>query len=89
MGELDQVIVWRVGSRIRVRVEYFDPLGRLRREDLYPPWSDLEAALDWSADLLRRRGLKGSGRVRQLQGSRLVPLPELQARFLRRLQGAS
>jgi hypothetical protein len=78
---LDQVIYWREGNRVVVRVELFDPLGRRRQEDYHPPTADFAAALRWAATQLSGRGPEGQPRVRQKQGSSLRVVAELQRVF--------
>ncbi len=84
---LDQVMVWQEQGRAVVQVEYFDALGKLRREVFHQPTRDLGQALEEVARELAERGLRGRPRVRRRQGNRLWPAPELQTRFLAALGG--
>lgn len=78
---LDQVIYWREGNRVVVRVDLFDHLGRRRQEDYHPPTADFEQALRWTAAQLSSREPQGQPRVRQKQGSGLFTVEELQRVF--------
>jgi len=81
------VLVWLEQGRAVVRVEYFDALGKLRRETFYRPTRDLGRALEEVAQVLAGQGLRGRPRVRRKRGSELLTEPELQARFYRALKG--
>ncbi|MCX7782738.1 MAG: hypothetical protein N2318_03730 [Meiothermus sp.] len=78
---LDQVLVWQEQGRAVVQVEFFDPLGKLRREVFHRPTHNLEQALKEVAVELAERGMQGQPRVRRRQGNRLMTAPELQQRF--------
>ncbi|MCS7067154.1 MAG: hypothetical protein N2Z75_09055 [Meiothermus sp.] len=78
---LDQVLVWQEQGRAVVQVEFFDHLGRLRREVFYRPTQNLKQALEAVARELAERGMRGQPRVRRKQGSRLMTAPELQRSF--------
>ena len=78
---LDQVLVWQEQGRAVVQVEFFDSLGKLRREVFYRPTSNLEQALEDVAVELAERGVRGQPRVRRKRGNRLMAAPELQQRF--------
>ena len=85
--KLDQVIYWREGNRVVVRVELFDPLGRRRQEDYHPPTADFALALRWTAAQLASREPEGRPRVRQKQGSGLFTVEELQRVFWEEIAG--
>ena len=85
-GRLDQVLYWLVQGRVVVQVEYYDALGKLRKEVFHRPTADFGEALEAVAYELVERGLEGSPRVRKRQGNSLTTVPELQKRFLRVLQ---
>lgn len=87
-SRLDQVIVWAENGRVAVLVEYFDFLGKLRRETFYPPTQGFAQALEDVARVLGGRGVVGPGRVRKRLGSQLTPLPALQESFLEALEKA-
>jgi hypothetical protein len=82
---LDQVLVWLEQGRAAVQVEYFDALGRLRRETFHRPTRDLGQALEEVAHLLADEGMQGRPRVRRKQGSGLRVEPGLQERFWKAL----
>jgi hypothetical protein len=75
-------MVWLEQGRAVVQVEYFDALGKLRREVFHRPTRDLGKALEEVARELAGRGLTGRPRVRRRQGNSLSPAPDLQKRFL-------
>lgn len=78
---LDQVLVWQEQGRAVVQVEFFDHLGKLRREVFHRPTRNLEQALEEVAGELAERGMQGQPRVRRRQGNRLLAAPELQQLF--------
>lgn len=80
---LDQVIFWLESGRVVVQVDYFDALGKLRKEVFHRPTSRPEVALEEVAFALAERGVGGKARVRKKQGSNLTPAPKLQQHFLR------
>jgi hypothetical protein len=82
---LDQVLVWLEQGRAVVQVEYFDALGKLRRETFHRPTRDLGRALEEVAHLLAGEGMKGRPRVRRKQGGRLRVELELQECFWKAL----
>ncbi len=82
---LDQVLVWLEQGRAVVQVEYFDALGKLRRETFHRPTRDLGRALEEVAHLLAGEGMKGRPRVRLKQGSGLRVELGLQERFWKAL----
>lgn len=81
-GRLDQVLYWLERGRVVVQVEYYDALGRLRKEVFHRPTSDFAAALEDVAHELQGRGIDGGARVRKRQGNSLTTVPELQRLFL-------
>lgn len=83
---LDQVIFWLEAGRVVVQVDYFDALGKLRKELFHRPTGSPVHALEAVALELAERGIGGKARVRKKQGSNLVLLPELQQHFLRTLE---
>lgn len=85
-ARLDQVIFGLEAGRVVVRVEYFDALGKLRRETFHRPTAEFALALEEVARILAGRGVRGPGRVRHQQGNRLRVVPELQKRFLQTLR---
>ncbi len=83
---LDQVIFWLEGGRIIVQVDYFDGLGKLRKELFHRPTLSPEQALEQVALELLDRGIGGKARVCKKQGNSLTPMPKLQQQFLSILQ---
>lgn len=75
------MLVWQEQGRSVVQVEFFDSLGKLRREVFHRPTRNLEQALEEVAVELAERGMQGQPRVRRRRGSRLMAVPELQQRF--------
>jgi hypothetical protein len=84
-ARLDQVLVWLEQGRAVVQVEYFDALGKLRREIYYRPTRDLGRALEEVARVLAQQGLHGQPRVRRKRGGGLLVEPQLQERFWKAL----
>jgi hypothetical protein len=82
---LDQVLAWLEQGRAVVQVEYFDALGKLRRQTFHRPTRDVGRALEEVAQLLAGEGIKGRPRVRLKQGSALRVEPGLQQRFWKAL----
>lgn len=78
---MDQILVWLEQGRAVVQVEYFDALGRLRRETFYRPTGSLQQALEEIAQALAEQGMQGQPRVRRKQSGRLLMEPKLQTSF--------
>ena len=79
------MLVWLEQGRAVVQVEYFDSLGKLRREIYYRPTRDLGRALEEVARVLAQQGLHGQPRVRRKRGGGLLVEPQLQERFWKAL----
>lgn len=82
-------MVWQEHGRVVVQVEYFDALGKLRREVFHRPTRDPKKALEEVAHELAERRLQGRPRVRRRQGNSLAQAPDLQKHFWEALHGGS